>query len=279
MSDHVPPPFQIPATVLKDLHNLGALLDVGREAHQILLEMIQEVHHNLAGSGFDSDYKLLAYMLFSKGFMTFQAVRNLCLAGCGTDALALCGSLFENLVDLLYIRQAPVRRSRRYIEFEQVDKYYQAKKVLAYRRLPKGTRKRYQGYLESLTPQVTKLLSNFTRQRDNWSRKSLRDRAKAVKLGLEYDEFYYIFCGLKHTLPMGAAGYTFHHEDRVDVIYGPNIKGVYFAALHSTDYICRLGFVFQDAYSLSKKAQLRSLADRLGAAASAVQTTHPELCT
>src|SRR5207247_746021 len=109
------------------------------------------------------------YVLFSKAFATFLAVRNLCLVGCGPDALGLCASLFENLVDFTYIRQAPTSRSRRYVRFEEVDKYYQAQKILQRKRLPKGTRKRYHGYLKFVTPFATKYLKLFPKQRDGWS--------------------------------------------------------------------------------------------------------------
>jgi hypothetical protein len=46
--------------------------------------------------------------------------------------------MFENVVDLLYIRKAPVKRSRRYIQFKQVEKLLQTQKVLRKKRLPRG---------------------------------------------------------------------------------------------------------------------------------------------
>ena len=279
MGDHVPPPFQIPANILVDLERMGAFLDVGRDAHQLGLEMLIQVNRNFIGQPFQSNFHMVAYLLFSKAFLTFQSVRNLCLIGCGSDALGLCGSLFENLVDLAYVKQAPDSRSRRFIQFEQVDKYYQAEKILRRKRLPKGWRKRYRDYIKSLAPQVVKLLPKYPKQREGWARRNLRERAKAVKLDLEYDELYFIFCVLKHTLPAGAAGMFIENRGGVDVIRGPNIKNVYPAALESTKYLLRIADHFQDIFGLAaQRAQIILLMERLDATSNELLAQQPDLC-
>lgn len=279
MPDYVAPPFQIPAALLSDLKKLGAILDLGAEVHQLGLQMIKQANLDRADRPFDSDYSVVAYMIFSKAFMTFQAIRNLCLTGCGPDALALGASLFENLVDLSYIRQAPKLRARRYVQYEQVDKYYQAQKILGQKRLPKGIRRRYRGYLKHLLPQVSKLLKLFPNKRLGWAGKNLRERAKAVKLQLDYDELYHVLCGLKHTLPAGAVGYVFETESgAVDVLQGPNIKGVFFAAVHSTKFFLRIAALFHLAFRLKSEAQLKSLSKALVETAENVHKSHPELC-
>jgi hypothetical protein len=227
-----------------------------------------------------SDFETVSYLLFSKAFLTFQSVRNLCLIGCGHDALGLCASLFENLVDLRYIRQAPKRRARRFVQFEQVDKYYQVLKVLGRKRLPKGKRKQYKGYLKNLAPQTAKLLKKFSKQRNGWVGKNLRDRAKAVKLDLEYDELYFIFCGLKHTLPAGAASIVIENAGGFDVIRGPSMKVVYQAALHATHYLFRLMDQFQDIYALNASgSRLRPLMQRFIQSSQEFERRHPELCS
>ena len=178
-----------------------------------------------------------------KGLKTFHAARILCVHGCGADALALCASLFENLVDLLYVRQEPEPRASAYIAFEQVDKYYQARKVLRHTDLTEEERKTHEAHLNSLTPQVEKHLGMFPTQSCWWkssgksskrARVTLRDRAEAVGLDKRYDTLYYIFCSHKHTRASAAAGFMYRHGEGVDVILGPNVKGVYNAAQHST---------------------------------------------
>jgi hypothetical protein len=275
----VSPPLKIPASLLEDLSKLGAFLNEGLRAHNLAQQMVERVAQSLREKPFDSDYKMLAYVLFSKGFMTSQSTRSLCLLGCGPDAIGLCASLFENVVDLMYISQAPTVRSRRYIRFEQVDKLCQAQKILQRQRLPRGTRKRYKGYLKHLTPEASKYLRMFPNPRLSWSGKTLRQRAKAVGMDLEYDELYYIFCGLKHSLPMGAAGFVFEREAYVDVVRGPNIKGVYLATLHSNKYLLRLCDILHGAYGLSAEAKdVAPLMKSLVEISTKVHSQYPELC-
>ena len=108
MSEIVSPPFWIPRSVLEDVERLGALLNVGNEVAGLVHATIT---HDLTGQSMNtSDFKLAAYVLLVKGLKTFRAVQVLCRCGFGADALALCGSLFENVVDLAYMAKAPVRR-------------------------------------------------------------------------------------------------------------------------------------------------------------------------
>jgi hypothetical protein len=117
-----------------------------------------------------------------------------------------------------------------------VEEYYQAQKILARKRLPKGKRKQFRGYERKLQPQTQHLLRHFQKRSRGWSQKTLKERAQAVGLGLEYDELYWILCGYKHTLPAGAGGFMLTHPEGVDVIYGPNVEGVFQAAWHAARY-------------------------------------------
>ncbi len=78
----------------------------------------------MGSAGIDSEHKMLASFIFAKAQKSAHAVQILCRTGFGSDGLSLCAVLFENVVDLLYIGVAPVRRSRRYLQFEEVEKYF-----------------------------------------------------------------------------------------------------------------------------------------------------------
>jgi len=286
MPEYVHAPVEIPASVMDDLTKLGELFDVTREVAQFGQSMIERLGGEREGTGFGSDLETAAYVIFGKGFKTFHSARILCLHGCGADALALCGSLFENLVDLLYIRQDP-SRARNYLAFEQVDKYYQAKKVLSRLDLADEKRRAYEGYLRELTPQVEESLGMFPIQSCWWkaagkgskaAKVTLRDRAEGVGFGAEYDTLYYIFCGYKHTVPGAASGFIFQHAAGVDVIVGPNVKGVHGAALHSAMYFLDLCGVFQDVYRLDVEAEVKALIQKLLQAGDRVLRAHPDLC-
>jgi hypothetical protein len=261
---------------MSDLENkLGTLLNVGSEGVELGKSVVQD---HLVGKSCDSDYKLVSYLIFSKGFKTFQTVQSLCRIGCGADGLSLCASLFENVVDLAYVARAPVRRPRRYIEYEQVGKLQQLTKVLRRKRLPKGLRKQFEAYRENIGPQAQSLSKYFPNASLGWSQKSLYQRAEAVKLDLEYCNNYWVFCGHKHTSPVGATGFVFEHEQGLDLIHGPSIKGVYHAAYHSTDYFLKLCLLFGQAHSLPVEDDIVRVAKRLGEAAHSTFVAHPEVC-
>src|SRR3974390_2069419 len=126
MNDFVPAPFSIPREFAVELVKMGELLDVGDDAKNLGKAILDHLH----GKKRDSNYKRVAYLLFAKCFKTFQAAQSLCRCGYGSDTLSLCASIFENVIDLLYIRKAPVHRSRRYMQYEQVEKLHQAQKML-----------------------------------------------------------------------------------------------------------------------------------------------------
>ncbi len=147
---YVQAPFAIPHDFALELQKAGELLDAGNAAQQIGQTILTEVLKR----GYDSDYKFVAYFIFTKALKSLQSVQLLCRCGYGSDGLSLCAVLFENMIDLLYIGKAPVRRARRYCQYEQVEPYYQARRVLAEKRLPKGRRKAYRRYERDLSSQV-----------------------------------------------------------------------------------------------------------------------------
>lgn len=287
MADYVQVPVEIPASVMDDLSKLGELFDATRDAAQLGQSIIERLGREREETGFRSDLETVAYVIFGKGFKTFHAARILCVCGCGTDALTLCASLFENLVDLLYIRRYPEPRARAYLAFEQVDKYYQAKEVLQRSDLTEEERCSWRSRLDWVSPHFEQHRDMFPIQ-SCWCKSSgdgskpakvtIRDRAEEVGFGKAYNIFYSIFCSYKHTAPSAAAGFMFQHDDGVDAILGPNVKGVYNATMHSARYILDLCGVFQGVYKLGMEAEVKALIKRIEETGAQVLRAQPDLC-
>jgi hypothetical protein len=272
------PTIAIPTELFDQLRSIGDLLDVGNDIKDFGHELTET---KLSGLPCDTDYKRVAYTILCKGFRTFQATQTLCRCGYGPDGLGLCGSLFENVVDLLYIGQAPKRRPRRYMQFEQVQKLYQVRKVLRKKRLPKGRRKYYRTIEHRLNAELAPLMKYFPREARDWSQKSLADRARAVGADLDYKERYWIFCGNKHTSPMASIGWisSAPGETLAElVIKGPDIRGVFFAAHESAELFLRLCRIFQHELDLALDTEIQKLEAALLSTAAATQASHPDLC-
>lgn len=276
MDEYVSPPFKIPASLLAETKKLGPVLNVGTETAKLGQDLISifdaQKHKNL-------DYATISYLIFTQGFRTFSTIQTLCRSGCGSDSLSLCASLFENYVDLCYIGKAPYKHSRRYLQFELVDKYYQARRILKRRRLPKGWRKTYRGYEDTLKPQVAKVLRYFPKEKhkSGWSGKSLFARAMAVKHGLYYESLYWVFCAYKHTQPMVAGGIIQETDQNIDLIYSPSLRGVGDAAEYSTSYFLDLCQEFQGKHGLGKDSEIKTLSEELHDALQRVRNAHPGL--
>jgi hypothetical protein len=97
-----------------------------------------------------------------------------------------------------------------------------------------------------------------------------------VRLDLEYDDLYHIFCAYKHTTPGAAYGLMFDHGGDVDVIVGPHIRGVFDAALHSASLMLRLLDGFQAALGLGMEGQVAGRDQALTAAGDLVAALIPE---
>jgi hypothetical protein len=276
MGGYVHPPFEIPRSLLDDLTRLGPLLDAATAAQRLGQRIFTDL---LVGTAIDTNLKIVTYLIFGKAFKSFQAIHNLCLSGCGSDALAMCGTLFENYVDLQYFQQAPILRPKRYIQCEPVEKYLGATKILKVKRLPKGWRKQYTRHKKKLWPDVCHVLRFFKNSSLGWSQKSLRDRAKAARADLEYLTLYWLFCGHKHTLPMAAAGFVFENDDGIDVILGPNISGVYLAEINATSLFVKMLLTFDSVFSLRMNAEIDTVFRSFQRAHEQVARDYPDLCS
>lgn len=274
MDEFVPPHFTIPRELALELTKMGELLDAGDDAKKLGEAILDGLH----GRKRDSDYKLVAFLIFAKCFKSFQAAQTLCRCGFGSDALSLCGSMFENVIDLLYIRKAPLKRSRRYMQFEQVEKLLQAQKVLRKKRLPRGRRKAYRAFERNLKKQVSGLIHYFPNAHTGWAQKSLFQRAKSVGGEISYYERYWIYCGHKHTLPMAAIGWTITlPSGRPSLTIGPDIKEVYNAALSSAEEFLRMCKLFDHELQLGLASDISKVQADLERVAVKVRADHPEL--
>jgi hypothetical protein len=273
-AQYVPAQFAVPAQFHNELIQAADLVDASAAA----LSLSQSVLNGIGTNGIDSEYKAVTYFIFAKALKTANAVQILCRTGFGSDGLALCAVLFENLVDLLYIGASPKRRATRYFQFENVEKYFQAQKILSYARLPKGRRNIYRRYESDLLPQVCPLLKYFPKKTRGWSQKSIYERAKEIKAGLAYQELYWIFCAHKHTLPMSAIATTeITATGDALAITGPHIKGICDSIEQSASMLLQICMTVDRVFTLSLRSQIETCLVDLSNAVAAVRRAHPIL--
>ena len=64
-----------------------------------------------------------------------------------------------------------------------------------------------------------------------------------------------------------------------ELVYGPNIKGIYDAAWYSTLYFLKLCDIYQDSLDLELMAQVKTVLENAVEARNVVLASHPLLCT
>jgi hypothetical protein len=128
-----------------------------------------------------------------------------------------------------------------------------------------------------LLRRVERVQSHRNRRRDFCSgTQSIFERARAVRAQLEYHELYWTFCLHKHTVPTVTGAIA---SGDAELVYGPNITGVYEGAWYSTFCFVKLCDIYQRARSLGLDARLKTVSDTASAARDAVFASHPKLCT
>jgi hypothetical protein len=140
------------------------------------------------------------FPLFLKAFKSFRACKLLIYEGYGQDALMLTRALFEILVSIEYIEQDVETRSEDFMRFyfNQTQEYI--------RRLKRDS------------PNSMVIASKFnTKVSDKWVKKTIKQRAIAVKRLREYELAYFLLSEVNHS---GAAGLDYYAQDRIDPMGG-----------------------------------------------------------
>src|SRR5713226_313433 len=108
-------------------------------------------------------YKCTALFFFLKGWRTFRSVHLLCSRRSGEDSLILARSLFEAVVDMLYISEKPLERARLFHEHDFVQRKMQ------YDDLLKATDPLSKGILKAVKPEnIARLLKDYDRVKGNY---------------------------------------------------------------------------------------------------------------
>lgn len=71
----------------------------------------------------DHLFKSIVFFMAGKALKTHLAIEHLLESGCHEDAAILLRSVLESLINLSYIAQDPLKRSRRYIDYNFVESH------------------------------------------------------------------------------------------------------------------------------------------------------------
>jgi len=210
-------------------------------------------------------YKMLATFFFAKGWKTFQSIYLLCSRQFAEDAAILVRSIFEMVVNLLYISKDPQNRALLFVEFDYIERQKRLDRLSKSPDDPWG-----QALLKSVDPAtIETLVSEYNRVRARypkdwlWSGESTKKMASDVGLAFHYDWIYWVLSDLAHTSPRAVKEYISGGRDGLTVgveSTEKDIDRVWFTA-------CRYFLILVDkkneALGLGFDDSIRTLTDTL----------------
>lgn len=208
------------------IHKFKVKNDI-KSKYKALLSFNQELR-NLAGKMLDKNQKMVGprdmFTAFAigKGYKTHGAVLILSKQGYGEDASILTRSLFDLLINLLYIQVDQTDgRAYRYFQYDWILR----KKMLNYAAKKSDIMEKIEERvnnpkLEDTTLKEVEEQAKLAQQKNNytergWSDKSLHDMAEEVGRSNAYKTIYRLQCQLDHNASRSVNEYAKHAKDGI----------------------------------------------------------------
>lgn len=175
----------------------------------------------------------IASAFLVKATKTLKAITILCKQGYGEDAVILSRSLFDMLVDILYITRFKLDTMAD--RYELYDDVWLAKAFSPKgksRNLKKLIRQRERKLqpddktLEEINRKATKVMKRFKYRSDTWRPENLYNMAVKVKLGPLYQTMFKLHSQVVHTAPRIINNYAVINNGHLNYTYQPSHKHI-----------------------------------------------------
>jgi hypothetical protein len=170
------------------------------------------------------------YALFLKGFNTFWATYILCREGFGSEALITVRSLFNLVIDSLWIaKDGSGERAERYLAFDIIYRKQRADVMKSYNpELPDPPN------FADIEKQYNLLKTKFKligTRKDKWTDKTIRDRATEVGKEKDYAIIYSYLSEIEHSGASSLAKYVEADETNLKLRPGPSTSLIHMALI------------------------------------------------
>lgn len=166
-------------------------------------------------------HKTIQLFFFAKAYKTFQAITWLSDKGYPEDCMVLIRTMFEILMQSVYLSQDPEERSERFFAYTPVSQ------TRYFRRLKKHSVDETKNYetegIEELERQREKVRHLFKRE-DNWTGISIFDLAQKVGMEKEYGIIYFHLSHYAHTSQSMLLKYVRREDDMIELNLNPSAE-------------------------------------------------------
>ena len=201
---------------------------------KLLEDTLKAMDHLEKATGFQKGIAtylgLSAYAMYLKGFNTFWATYILCREGFGSEALITVRSLFNLLIDSLWIaKDGSGERAERYLAFDIVYRKQWVEVVKSYNpKLPSPPD--YADIEKQYNLLKTKYKLTETRK-DKWTGKTIRDRAVEVGKEKDYAVIYSYLSELEHSGASSLSRYVESDGTTLKLKPGPSTSFIFMALM------------------------------------------------
>lgn len=255
------------------IHRFKVKNDI-KSKYKALLSFNQELR-NLADKMLDKSQKMVGprdmFTAFAigKGYKTHGAVLLLGKQGYGEDASILARSLFDLLINLLYIQADQTDgRAYRYFQYDWILR----KKMLNYVLKKPDIMEMIEERVDNPKPDDTTLKeveeqAKLAQQKNNytekgWSDKSLHDMAEEVGRSNAYKTIYRLQCQLDHNATRSVNEYAKHVRDGIVFEVGQSENWVEESLVIAFDFYYSILVASNSHFKAGFEAEILSLENR-----------------
>jgi len=255
-----------------------------KSKYKALLSFNQELR-SLADKMLDREQKIVGprdmFTAFAigKGYKTHGAILLLGRQGYGEDASILARSLFDLLINLLYIQADETDgRAYRYFQYDWILR----KKMLSYALQKPDIMKRIESREKNPKPDDTTLKeveeqAKLAQQKHNynkkgWSDKSLHDMAKEVGRSNAYKTVYRLQCQLDHNATRSVNEYAKNKQEGIVFEIGQSENWVEESLVVTFDFFYSIIVAFNSHFKVGLETEILDLENRYVSELSAINT-------
>jgi hypothetical protein len=234
------------ATASKDFFSITEKLING------LLADIKPKLATLDASSPEYGRKTATAFFLAKAFKTYRAINLLVEQQYHQDAVVLARTIFEILLQVLYV-SGPAERGELFLKHDPVDRYYLYIKLLKHPDLVEGIVNRT-AELEILKGQFDELEADY-RKNKGWWGSDLRSLAESLGSEKDYLRVYPLYSTLVHSTSTSVKHYVLEIDHRLELDIGPSELGKSLAGFEiATGFVLLVAHVTAAAWDLAASA-------------------------
>ena len=220
-------------------------------------------------SGYVGPREFISSFLMSKAYKTQNAMLILCESGYGEDATVLVRTIFEIMVNLLYILQDETdERAYRYINYDwilrrKMYRYVKSKPEVFEKMKTDGRHKDWKEIIDEVEKRAGEVDAKYGYKGNQWSDKNIHEMASSVGRQDASDTIYRLQCQFSHSLSRVANDYGKDNgSDGFEYFVGPSENWVEENLVATFDFLVHILESHRKLIKVEEDSTIKDLVDR-----------------